>query len=118
MFCGSLDNATTYQMQTAVYTFFKEAKEKVSLVEIYGNGGPLLMRHIRRGHHFMGKAIADPREENLKKFKAPYIPYVFCYDKKHKLKVFTPYKGMAGTIKILKDFLGSLDGGSGETGGK
>jgi hypothetical protein len=114
---GSLDDGATHQAQQALYALADDSinkigntvDDKAGFVEIYTNGANLLLDYIRRGFKFRGRAIADPEKENFRKFRAPYVPYILCYDKEHKLKMFTRYKGMKGTEIPLQEFLKALE---------
>ena len=99
-----LDDGLSLEMRKTVYEFFVPRKKKLGLVEIYPQDRGRIRTRIRYGETFAGSVVCDVKKENDRRFRIPYRPYLLCYDDGAVLRYALPYRGMAGTKKVLAGF--------------
>lgn len=98
---GKLRDAITLEMRVEVDRFIRVHRKKLAFVEIFEDPVYIVQDAMDRGMEFSGTVVSDEKETARTMLKAPYVPYLFAYDRTGRLAAFGPYQGKMQTRSFL-----------------
>jgi len=104
VFVGNVDDVLCLELETEVARYLAGVGDTVAGLLIFENSARALLDRVKRGQGYCALTIADVAGKNREKLKAPYLPYLFGYDAKHKLVMVTAFKGVGPTRAALAEF--------------